>query len=138
MKDAINNEKSLSDLVFNGGTCKTYTLEQSWDAVRIILDNFTTDAMGGENVLEGVDLGECCMLIENEDLDVLIKDLNGKTIKDFEKVIDSDDFRSEEFYWDELWKDEENREELIDFCLGIYAFFKEAKENNQDVLFYLT
>lgn len=59
LRDVLNNEKSLSDLVFNGGTCKTYTLEQSWDAVRIILDNFTTDAMGGENVLEG-DLGECC------------------------------------------------------------------------------
>lgn len=77
------------------------------------------------------------MLIENEDLDVLIKDLNGKNIKDFEKVIDSDDFRSEEFYWDELWKDEENREEINRFLFRYLCFFQGGKKKIIKMFYFI-
>lgn len=135
LSSLLSNHESLSDYVFNSGeNPSTCSLEQAWDAFRVLFEHIDIDIYG--EPLEA-DLGEGCFLIKGENLSYLSKDLNSITIEGFNELIQHDNFQNAEFYWDEFWKKKEEVAELTKIFSELQQFIKTADENKQAVIFYI-
>lgn len=138
LDDIIDKGHSLSEVVFDdNSTLRTYSLEQAWDAIRILLMDVAPAAIGS-NELEGVDLGETCLYLTPSEVNEVNKQISSLTKETIIELFNSAQFQEAEFYWDNLWKEEDNLEELIDFILGLKEFLQKSAQEKETVLFYLT
>ena len=70
----IQQNKSLQEYV-NKNSLKSCTLEQSWDSVRILTQNFSPNILGS-SPLSNVDLGEACFLFSSSDIQIINQQLS--------------------------------------------------------------
>jgi Domain of unknown function (DUF1877) len=133
VKSLVTHKKSLSSFIFDEqNELSTYSLEQAWDAFRILFSGF--DILG-VYPLENVDLGEECFFIKAREVKELSLSLNMTSPQELREIMASDEFQNEEFYWDSFWK--QHPEDLIKMVDGLKFFFCDAANNNHSLLFYL-
>lgn len=133
----ISENKSLSDFVFRREKdLPSCSLEQAWDAVRILFTDNIPDIFGID-VLEGVDLGETCFIISPEDAALVSKQLNDTTDDDITDMYHSSSFQNEDFYWADFWKEENNFNDIKDMIKELQQFFIQVAEDGNAVLFYI-
>lgn len=131
VRQIFSNKESLSDYISDNNPAR-YSLEQAWDAFRILFSGF--DILG-VYPLEGVDLGEECFFIKAREVKELSLSLNITSPQELREIMASDDFQNEDFYWDSFWK--QNSEHLIKMVEELKHFFADAAKNNHSLLFYI-
>jgi len=130
-------QASLSDFVFddaNAPFITRYSLEQAWDAFRCLFEDDLPD-LSGDELLQGVDLGECCFLIYPDQVARLAKGLAEFTLEELKTKFDSEEFQTADFYWETAWK--EDFTEIAEMFNGLVAFFAGAAQRDEAMLFYI-
>lgn len=131
----IQQNKSLQEYV-NKNSLKSCTLEQSWDAVRILTQNFSPNILGS-SPLSNVDLGEACFLFSSSDIHIINQQLSSIDDSTLSSLFGSSNFQNADFYWDNVFKDIDSKDKLIEYVLNVKKFFSQL-HNDSIVLFYIS
>lgn len=141
LNSILGSGESLSDFVFDeknedSGEVQICSLEQAWDAFNSLFSSAIPDLLGTD-VLENVDLGEECHLISLSDVQATSHRLELISDDDFLAMLKSHDYQEADFYWDNVWKSEENTQEMLGMFQELKAFMKRAIEEQKVALLYI-
>ena len=130
----IQQNKSLQEYV-NKNSLKSCTLEQSWDSVKILTQNFSPNLLGSSPLLN-VDLGETCFLFSFSDIQIINQQLSSIDDSILSSIFESSNFQNADFYWDNVFKDIDSKVDLIEYVLNVKNFLSQL-HNDSIVLFYI-
>ena len=145
LKEIMLNQEQLESFIFDennekSGEISICTMEQAWDAIRILLSDERGDGdlwgfLDSED--KELPLGESGVWLDKKQTRRMAEYLEKINQEKLEELFNSDDYQQAEFYWEEVWKDEDNKEDLFDFILNLKVFAKKTVEENKILLFYV-
>lgn len=130
---AINQELNLFDFVDNkDNDFLLCSVEQAWDAIRVLLENKIPELFGSEPV--DIDIGEMAMLIDTQFVNSQLQNISNEEIL---KLLNEPAYLNSDFYWNETFTNEEEFESIIELINNIKTFFNNATLQDKSVIFYI-
>ena len=136
-KDELENALSLSNNLNAFVKDKEhFTLEQAWDAIRVLTIDYITNIFG-ETILD-CHIGETCFYINSEEINLMQIEFNNISEDVLKEVYHSEKYNREEFYYDNYYKDdEESEKELYDYVIFLKNFIQKINTQEYNLLFYI-
>lgn len=130
---ASNNEIYLPDFIHErDNSFSLLSLEQAWDAIRILLIDISPDLFGNEPL--EIELGEMSMLVDNK---LCYEQISHLSKENLYSLLNNDKYLNADFYWNNVFTQEEEFEYIVDLIVELQQFLLKSINNNQTVLFYI-
>ncbi len=125
LNTCIEKESSIAQLIEDK---ESYSVEQYWDGIRFLFLDSIPNLLG-EDFIEFSDVGDQTLLIRFEDLEQINKYLENIQENDLLDLINSDEFKHEDFYWKETIL--KNPKNIIMTVLNLKKFLFEISKKEQ-------
>lgn len=129
LENELEKEISNQSLEKNIDNYERCTLEQAWDAFRILFG----DEIYGEDFQ--LSLGEQAFIHNLENVKLISEQLNSISEIQFKSMLSETSFKDEDFYWNNIWTKEP--EDMLNFFNSMKEFFNKSAQTNKIVLFYI-